>query len=365
MGGVSHISAHGGQLSRCLQTSRVPGASEFVELLKPARGSLSAYIRKVGVSIAPPAGVPACPGQWWQVSSHGEKPSLCISKGDKLTAVHLPTIHMEITHHLQGTAVPLSLPAKCSSIMPLATTSPPKNLAASIDDTWASAAAATPSVASATPTKDCVFIHGVGNKPTKGSASILIGSYPYYWGQVQDFTPQCKSWVFLNVETVERGWDNAELQDQVCRVATYDVATKSSSMGKISNRIVFTHSMVNMMMAGAIESGRCGLDMSSSTWYEVSGPMYGSKMSTALDKICSGSDWSLYKLVASKLGYCTGGSVSAAYKSLEPTHPGLKGIAATIGPRLSGALCGTSAYGLASIYSVELAATAELAGFAS
>merc|ERR1712070_277042 len=141
-----------------------------------------------------------------------------------------------------------------------------------------------------------------------------------------------------------------------------DPATNTSG-AKMSHRIVFTHSMGNLMLAGAIESGKCSIDKESgTTWYEVSGPMYGSKMATQLDKICH--DGGLYKVVADRLGYCAGDSVSNAYTSLEPNYPGLDAVAKTIAPRLSGALCGTSAFGLYSMYSAELEATAQLAGFA-
>lgn len=72
----------------------------------------------------------------------------------------------------------------------------------------------------------------------------------------------------------------------------------------------------------------------------------------------------VYKYVASKMGFCTpDGQVTPAYTSLEPGYPGLDGIAATIASRLSGAMCGTSTYGLASVYSAELTALAHMAGF--
>merc|ERR1711988_372573 len=91
--------------------------------------------------------------------------------------------------------------------------------------------------------------------------------------------------------------------------------------------------------------------------------MHGSKMASVLAKMCS--DGGLYKYVAVKLGFCSPeGGVSRAYLSLEPSYPGLVGIAQTIAPRLSGAMCGTSSYGLSSIYSAEMVAVAQLAGFA-
>merc|ERR1711998_138383 len=117
-----------------------------------------------------------------------------------------------------------------------------------------------------------------------------------------------------------------------------------------------------MILAGAIESKLCHLDNSTTTWYEVSGPMLGSRMAEKLTHICQ--NWGLFNYVASKMGFCLNdGTVTPAYASLAPTYPGLKRLAATIAPRLSGALCGTSAYGISSIYSAEMLAVSELASF--
>merc|ERR1712164_439 len=79
--------------------------------------------------------------------------------------------------------------------------------------------------------KTCVFIHGVGQTPEPGTDKIVVGSFPGYWGKVNEVTTQCSEWVFLNVDTIYRGWDNTELQTEVCQAATYDVATNKSSMG--------------------------------------------------------------------------------------------------------------------------------------
>jgi len=209
--------------------------------------------------------------------------------------------------------------------------------------------------------KDCVFIHGVGQTPVQGTAKILNGSYPGYWGAVEKVTTQCASWIFMNVDTVYRGWDNASLQQDVCNTLTYDIKTGKSMRGAVKHRIIFSHSMGNMILAGAIENKLCSIDNSTSTWYEVSGPMYGSVMATKLKQICKNPG--LYNYVASFLGFCVSGLPTPAYNSLIPSYPGLERLAETIAPRLSGALCGTSAYGLNSIYSAEMEATAALAGF--
>lgn len=372
VGDVAHVATTDGRISHCTSSQHIPGFADMLRLLAPARGSLTDFVRSVGTHLtsAPNGAVASCPGEWWQVNARGEHPCLCLQR-DRILAVHLTGMHVDVSEHTttKAEAAVLSLPRKCSNMKPLKLQRDNLSLQSNIgavlpkDATLHKVNDGLKSIA-VKPTKHCVFIHGVGNTPAKGSKPILTGSFAEYWGKVEAFTPQCLSRTFLNVETVVRGWDQPSLQEQVCRAATYDTSTGTSSMGTISNRIIFTHSMGNMMMAGAVESKRCTIDSSTSSWYEVSGPMWGSKMASALDNICGRGDFSAFKFVATKLGYCDGKTVSQAYKSLEPNYPGLAGIAKTIAPRLSGAMCGTSAYGLASVYSVELAATAELAGFA-
>jgi len=220
---------------------------------------------------------------------------------------------------------------------------------------------------SSTGLKNCVFIHGVGNTPSPGVPALRTDAFPSYWGAVERHTPQCGRRVFLDVDTMYRGWDDRSLQEQVCAAATHDSDTGPvtmdqagrMTMGNITNTIVFTHSMGNLMLAGAIEAGLCSLDQASSSWYEVSGPIKGAHIASVLDTVCNQTG--LYKFAAAHLGYCTPeGDPAPAYKTLEPSYPGLDTMAQTIAPRLSGAMCGTSAFGLSSVYSVELSATSRL-----
>lgn len=388
VGGMAYISAvrpaaTDGHLSLCTPVQHIPGAAVLIQLLSHARGSLSAWVQQAGKPVMNKV-VPGvdCAGTLWHVRSHGEDALVCITE-NRIVEVTTQHMSIEVHSHVETTdGSPIVAPecenqdeeppaiteevdmwAGNSTVAPwfVITGSPVDGDVTAPswdeDNTPAPAASDTPKNA----TKDCVFIHGVGHTPVPGSAPILVGSFPYYWGKVHEVVSQCRSKVFLNVETMYRGWDNTTLQQQVCAAATYDPATKKSSMGLISDRIVFTHSMGNMMLAGAIQKGVCHLD-SSSSWYEVSGPMRGSAMASKLAEICSQKG--TYKYVAAKLGYCTPDGVAPAYNSLEPGYPGLDGIAATIAARLSGAMCGTSAYGLASVYSVEMSALSNMAGFA-
>eukprot|EP01126_Amoeba_proteus_P039012 TRINITY_DN4095_c0_g1_i16.p1 TRINITY_DN4095_c0_g1~~TRINITY_DN4095_c0_g1_i16.p1 ORF type:complete len:220 (+),score=29.21 TRINITY_DN4095_c0_g1_i16:1-660(+) len=60
----------------------------------------------------------------------------------------------------------------------------------------------------------CIFVHGSGVQ----EAGNLTTNFTY-WGNVQDFTPQCESHLFLHMNTFDNGWDYLPNQQEVCRVA--------------------------------------------------------------------------------------------------------------------------------------------------
>jgi len=414
--GVAHISAFKpsalhGHLEVCVPPARIPGASELMHLLTFIRGDIPTAVRAIGRQVR--TNTTACAGgEQWHVRSHGEDALLCLL-GQGIVSVHTMKMFIEVLDYEHGLLAehPIRVPTFCDSkkkeIQALDASAvqapsqiPGKPPLSQLEDMWQGQACQqcwwespgpgpeqqqvlpgvpTPSSVdttslpegdhegSAEPAaaakKDCVFIHGVGQTPEPGTGKILNGSYPGYWGQVNEVTPQCKSWVFLNVDTVYRGWDNRTLQEEVCAAATYDVTTGKSSMNAISNRIVFSHSMGNMALTAAIENKLCHFDNVTTSWYEVSGPMLGSKMAEQLEYMCLNT--TIFEFVAQKLGFCTPtGAVAPAYASLVPGYPGLERLAKTIGPKLAGAMCGTSAFGLTSIYSAEMEATSLLAGFA-
>jgi hypothetical protein len=408
--GIAHITAprpgaKEGAISVCTPMDRIPGATTLVHTLASARGSLAGWIRSVGKQVEKtdlqPELAMDCVGELWHLYSHSEDALACL-KEDRILDIKTDKMSISVLSHVEEHAGSPLDPHPCAGkATPVRSPEMPFNkeemweprkasLVAWFDkhsgtgddqpgfgptgtdvtnptdmnpiDGGGGSGEASPMPERGGPLKDCVFIHGVGQTPAKNTPAILNGSYPAYWGAVHEVTKQCANHVFLNVDTVYRGWDNRELQTQVCEALTYDPTNGVSRMGPTANKIVFTHSMGNMMLAGAIESGLCSLDKETTSWYEVSGPMLGSKMAEVLGEICA--QGGLYKYVVTKLGFCLPeGGMTPAYRSLVPTYPGLEELAKTIQSRLSGALCGTSAYGITSIYSVEMLAVAELAGF--
>ena len=78
------------------------------------------------------------------------------------------------------------------------------------------------------------------------------------------------------------------------------------------------------------------------------------------------TDPSIYKIVADEGGYCIGGNstdVFPAYGTLSPDFPGIQELVKYVSPYVTGQMCGTSAYGLNSIYSVPLFLLSEVVGY--
>lgn len=70
--------------------------------------------------------------------------------------------------------------------------------------------------------------------------------------------------------------------------------------------------------------------------------------------------------LATELHFCDTGNptqLAPAYASLTPGYPGLAGLAEVVAARISGALCGCSGAGLASVYSIPLEALSVLVNY--
>ncbi|KAE9312507.1 hypothetical protein PF008_g19949 [Phytophthora fragariae] len=154
--------------------------------------------------------------------------------------------------------------------------------------------------------RPCVFIHGQGLQPEMPENQ---DSFPHYWGNLTDHAPCCSSMKYARLDTINNAWTDENLQQKVCNrvLAVSDSSTKST----ISDTIVVTHSMGNLMLAGAIANDLCALD-SSSTWVGLAGPMRGSMASDFIQDSCAGKT----NVVFEKLGQITGKCpVKSAIKS--------------------------------------------------
>lgn len=262
-GSVAHISAlrpgsHTGHLAMCTPVARLPGWEQLMALLSNIRGSLASFVRHVGRPVSGDKVDVDCAGDLWHIRSHGEDALVCL-EDDKILEVNTERMSIAVMSHSEGDhGSPLAAP-ECDS-----EDAAPEASEAAYDKgsmwarqtthpTWFALEGGqdgqdvtaptdplqpdeptpeTPDVpvVIAAASKDCVFIHGVGQTPALGSAPILTGSFADYWGKIEEHTPQCRSRIFLNVDSLQRGWDDVSLQTEVCAAATYDPVTDRKSV---------------------------------------------------------------------------------------------------------------------------------------
>ncbi|GMF34254.1 unnamed protein product [Phytophthora lilii] len=156
--------------------------------------------------------------------------------------------------------------------------------------------------------RPCIFIHGLGVKEEMPENEDTFS----YWGDsIIDHTPCCSSVKFAHLNTVDNAWTNETQQAKVCNRALA-VSTTSTDL-VITDTIVITHSMGNLMFAGALATGKCSLH-SSSTWVGIAGPMTGSMASDFVQESCAGDTNWFWEKVGDISGRC-------------PPNTGLKSLA--------------------------------------
>ena len=206
------------------------------------------------------------------------------------------------------------------------------------------------------PVRACVFLHGAGNPDSRPATA----SYNEYWGSVHDRTEGCARHYFLHEDTLRVGWEDAMLQRAVC--ALLDEAAQPPTQ----QLVIFAHSMGNLVLAAALDSGLCTLPPSAA-WYAIAAPWSGSKAADALATLCAAADAGPLRSLVRRQRFCEGegSGPSPGYASLVTASNRRERVAARVQERINGSMCGDSAFGLWSVDSLELQALAEVAGFAS
>jgi hypothetical protein len=82
-----------------------------------------------------------------------------------------------------------------------------------------------------------------------------------------------------------RGSDNKEIQKAFCNAALIDQKNEKV----IKNKILFVHSMGNLILSAAIKNNFCDIDVNSTAWYMLQGPILGSEAAKYLINICNGN----------------------------------------------------------------------------
>ncbi|EEY62364.1 uncharacterized protein PITG_14790 [Phytophthora infestans T30-4] len=122
--------------------------------------------------------------------------------------------------------------------------------------------------------RPCIFIHGMGVPYELPDNQDSL----FYWGNLTGHTPCCTTVKYAVLDTINNTWTNHSQQHKVCNRAL--AVSKTSKDNVISDTIIVSHSMGNLMLAGVIASGKCSLD-SSSTWVGIAAPMKGNQLSHA------------------------------------------------------------------------------------
>jgi len=306
--------------------------------------------------------VNSCKGSLWQSEYAGEYYVLCQGSNGMIESIIGESVHVKMSNY--GRQVPKSMIVdNCKENL--------KEYPASKSVPWfdrpdtclkpqkdPNSCPDTSSHSSANFT--CIFLHGVGQEVTLP----VVDEWTEYWGQVHLYTPQCRVRKFIRQESKNRGWDDPDLQREFCKLALVD---QDPSDKLIKNKLLFVHSMGNMVLASAIKNGICEIDKKTSSWYNIQGPIAGSKAASWLDTICKENgklNWP-YKFIAEMGGYCVPGqSVSyKAYQTLDPKYPGLSDLAPIAKQRVDGMLCGSSSYGLQTRYGIALYALSLMVGY--
>ncbi|CAK4635019.1 unnamed protein product [Aphanomyces euteiches] len=200
--------------------------------------------------------------------------------------------------------------------------------------------------------KPCLFVHGVFNF----IEGPLSDTFPLYWGDVHKHVPCCSSIKFVHFDTINQGWNDDSIQNSLCKAALQVSGSSTKTVGPLN---LITHSMGNMITGAALATGKCSLSKDV-TWISSAGPMKGSESANLLAEKCLGGGLDVIISVPLEfLGFCPPtrafaslyyqDSVNAATQKLlvasakaRANHPNKK------------VLCGTSAYGINSIFSIPL-----------
>nr|CAG4718792.1 unnamed protein product [Naegleria fowleri] len=235
-----------------------------------------------------------------------------------------------------------------------------------------------------TPTgsKVCIFIHGAGGMKDQDPK---YNSFKDYWGDIEQWTPQCSKRVFAVRNTRDVGWDDKNLQKYYCDLARKESGLNVTINGvpQLKNVILFTHSQGGLVISAALKNKLCSIDGFSSSWYSVSTPFQGSGVVSKLIKYCSAykgpfnplSKDYVFGYLATKYGYCNQktGLPYPGYMSLAPNYVAKDGtttatlytvqLSRTLKPE--GRMCGTSPIGIISKYSFILTLLSESTNIAN
>ncbi|XP_021339457.1 uncharacterized protein LOC110440621 [Mizuhopecten yessoensis] len=199
----------------------------------------------------------------------------------------------------------------------------------------------------------CLFVHGAGEN---ANGNDVKPDLTHYWGDIKSQTSDCASHKFLVYNSRDNGWDEDQIHQHFCNVA--------ATNGIITDTVIFSHSMGNLVIAAALHRQKCTFNQVTSRWYSVQGPWTGSVVANTLSKICRNP--TLHQILIRRIlraqGYCkpTEDREFDVYTTLKTDYISPTGIRyhhlIQIGKKfVSGVMCGTSNWGLAKHYTESFA----------
>ncbi|KAG2761553.1 hypothetical protein PC129_g15700 [Phytophthora cactorum] len=293
-------------------SSRVECLDPEFDHLPPINAIVEAINQATPVSSGS-SGVVCSSGDLFKVTVNDINFALCASGSSKFT---MYGSDMDITVENVDTRVNISTPVatnddepECiAAASPSAVTSTGKalltgtpgsigdsrRLKAEFDFTWGDDSS---SCSCKSTPRPCIFIHGMGVPLELPDNQDSLS----YWGNITGHTPCCSTVKYAVLDTINNTWTNNTQQHKVCDRAL--AVSKTSTDSVITDTIVVTHSMGNLMLAGAIASGKCSLD-SSSTWVGIAAPMKGSKASDFIQESCAGNTNFVLEDIVENSGRC-------------------------------------------------------------
>ncbi|KAL7995101.1 putative alpha/Beta hydrolase [Plasmopara halstedii] len=166
--------------------------------------------------------------------------------------------------------------------------------------------------------RPCIFIHGLGSLVEEKEN---LDSF-HYWGNLTDRTPCCSSTKFAVLNTLNNSWTDSNQQQKVCDHILR--ASNSSNGTNISDTIIVSHSMGGLLVAGAVASGKCRID-NSSTWVSTGTPILGSMASDYFQESCKDKTNLFMEKFVETTGFCPAddGIKSLAYINESYCNPTL------------------------------------------
>jgi hypothetical protein len=199
--------------------------------------------------------------------------------------------------------------------------------------------------------KPCLFVHGLG-MPFEWP---MTPTFPLYFGSVQDHMPCCSSTHFVHFNTFENGWTNPAMQSDFCSAALNVSGSSGQTIGKI---ILVTHSMGNLIAAGAVASNVCNMSDDVS-WISSAGPMIGSKSANLLDRECG--EKGLIQIITKPLellGFCPPTPAMRScfhYESVDIEMQNKFDAAVQVRAKyVTKTICGTDPYGLNDAFAMAM-----------